>query len=607
MLRWILLSSLLFTAALSTNAPPHTQNHHPYTNPILPGWHSDPSCLFSPSHNNTFFCTTSSFLTFPGCPIYASQDLQHWTQASAAVHRASQLPALRDDTNQQTLGLFASTLRLHNDTFYLLTSWLDSDSPSTPQFLLFTTTDPYNRTAWSDPLPIANPTGAIDPDFFIDADGTTVMAYSGSPIRASVVDLATGAASAPFPLWTGTGASSPEGPHLYRKDGWYYLLIAEGGTQLHHAATLARSRDLGSGSWEASPRNPLVSNAHTDAYFQTVGHADLFVDAHGNWWGVALATRGGPRLYNASVYPMGRETVLFPVRWEEGGWPVALGRVAGRMEGPLPSVSCGGLGLGLGQGLGFVGDAREVVEFKPGSTLPAEWVFWRAPVRPLDYAVSPPERPNVLRLAASRANLTGDEGFRATDGLTFVARRQTHSLFRFEVDVMLGFATGSEQEDEVGVTAFLNQGQHVDFGVFYGVEAGAAAKGNATGLYLRLRTTVSGKTGFAGHVPETVVVKVPDSWDRGDSVRLAIHTVNTTHFAFSASQKGKSNEGLVLGMVNTTVISGDGAGTGALLGVYATTNGGLHAMEAYISRWGYFGEAQEIDYGEFIPAGDGGC
>ncbi|KAI8303136.1 xylosidase arabinofuranosidase [Colletotrichum sp. SAR11_240] len=157
---------------------------------------------------------------------------------------------------------------------------------------MFTTTDPYDDLAWSNVIWPQTAGYTIDPDIFFDDDGSVVIASAGEPIIAAYLDLATGNTSEPWELWAGTGGQSAEGPHIYKRDGYYYLLIAEGGTQLNHSATMARSKSL-KGPWEAAPHNPLVSNRGTDNYFQTVGHADLFQDAHGNWWGVALSTRGG--------------------------------------------------------------------------------------------------------------------------------------------------------------------------------------------------------------------------------------------------------------------------------------------------------------------------
>jgi beta-xylosidase len=258
----MLLSPLPSLALVSFLGLASAAQHVPYTNPILPGWHSDPSCVFVAELDNTFFCTTSSFISFPGNPIYASQNLVNWTLASYSVSRVAQLPEIRTATNSQFGGMFANTLRYQNGTFFLISSWYNGDL-GYPRFVLNTATDPFDDSSWTNMLEVETHGLTIDPDIFFDDDGSVVVASAGAPIIASYLDLATGKTSEPWTLWNGTGRGHPEGPHIYKKDGFYYLMIADGGTQLGHSATIARSKTL-NGTWESSPYNPLVSNTGTD-------------------------------------------------------------------------------------------------------------------------------------------------------------------------------------------------------------------------------------------------------------------------------------------------------------------------------------------------------
>jgi len=157
--------------------------------------------------------------------------------------------------------------------------------------LLFTTTDLFDDTAWSDPVRVENPANDIDPDIFWDDDGKVYMAVAGG-IWISEIDVKTGAAMERFRVWNGTGDRNLEGPHLYRKDNWYYLLIGEGGTETNHSVTMARSRNI-RGPYEGYGNNPVLTAKNTAEYFQTVGHADLFQEADNNWWGVALSILHG--------------------------------------------------------------------------------------------------------------------------------------------------------------------------------------------------------------------------------------------------------------------------------------------------------------------------
>ncbi|RSL42118.1 hypothetical protein CEP54_015598, partial [Fusarium duplospermum] len=117
-----------------------------YQNPIFPGWHSDPSCVFAKEWDNTFFCTTSSFLTFPGAPVYASKDLVHWKHASNAYNRKDDIPKMFISTTWQQEGIFASTLRMHNGKMYFITLYI-SLTDLLPEFPLWSTINPFDNSA----------------------------------------------------------------------------------------------------------------------------------------------------------------------------------------------------------------------------------------------------------------------------------------------------------------------------------------------------------------------------------------------------------------------------------------------------------------------------
>ncbi|KAL4956763.1 glycosyl hydrolase [Aspergillus filifer] len=510
-----------------------------YTNPILSGWHSDPSCTFVPEADNTFFCTTSSFLTIPGIPIYASKDLINWKLASHVVTRLDQVPQIANSTSQtQQDGLWASTLRYRDGKFHLLTSYVSMYPDFTPKGLLFTTEDIYSDKAWSEPLRFD--IGDIDPDIFWDDDG----------------------------------------PHIYKKDGWYYLCIGEGGTELGHQQVIARSKNV-AGPFEGYSGNPILTNTNTTEYFQTVGHADLFQDGVGNWWGVALATRSGP---DWRVYPMGRETVLFPVTWEKNGWPV-LEPVRGEMTGwklPQPSRDIPGDGA-------FV-NAPDQIDFAPRTSIPRHFLFWRFPKEDA-FAVSPPERPWSLRLLPSRHNITGRGITGETSeetAITLIMRIQSHTYFTYSVDV--SFAPAEEGE-ETGVTIFLTQTQHIDLGIVLLPSSGKLAP------HLRFQTTLFDDLDQPATqnvtTPETVVQALP-SRSTEIKARLRIQAVNDTHYVMSASLPDFEDFEFSREAEAVLVSGGTGRFTGVLLGAYATSNGGDGSTPSYISRWRYEGHGQNI-------------
>ncbi|KAK4044115.1 xylosidase : arabinofuranosidase [Parachaetomium inaequale] len=557
------------------------QNRTMY-NPAIPGWHSDPSCVFVAERDNTTFCTSSTFLLTPGLPIHASKDLTNWKLISHALSRESQYPEF-DQSLAQSDGIWAATIRYHLGTFYIITIY-NNQILSKQTGLIFRTTDPYNDSAWADP--IRYDAEFIDPDLFWDDDGTAYVATAGTNLQ--TIDFETGRLSKPRTIWNGTTGIFLEGPHIYRKDGYYYLLVAEGGSGLNHSVTIARSTDIW-GPYEGYERNPILTNRGTAELFQNIGHADLFHDKNGQWWAAALAWRSGPE---GQTYPMGRETVVTPVTWEENGWPVFA---------PVRGVESG---WSLPASRDIPGDGKfidepDVVDFRPHSTIPQNFGYWRWPDRAA-YTVSPLGHPNTLQLTPSFANITAgwanySAGYQIAN-LTMITRLQTATLFQYSVDV--SFAP-TARDEEAGVTVFLNQVQNINLGIVMLPASNSTT--NSTSLAPHFRFLASGLGSDEKHVPAPSVTPVPPSW-LGRPIRLSIHAENATHYTFYASATGcQSGEPRALGRAPATIVSGGmGPFTGALLGVYATSNGGAGSTPAYVSRWRYQNVAQEVVRGEFI-------
>ena len=198
-------------------------------------------------------------------------------------------------------------------------------------------------------------------------------------------------------------------------------------------------------SLQANPANPILTNANTTSYFQAVGHADLFQDANGRWWACALAMRIGPD----KSCPMGRETFLVPVTWNKGLWP-EFANVSGHMNGW--SLPLAGL---VSKGEGSLVNAPDHIKFAPNSLLPPHLVHWRLPLQG-NYAISPRNHPYSLRLKSSASNLSGhNRSFIGPQNQTFLARRQTHTLFTYSVNIDASSLRAEGQE--IGVSAFLDQ------------------------------------------------------------------------------------------------------------------------------------------------------
>ncbi|KAL3470378.1 glycosyl hydrolase [Aspergillus californicus] len=548
-----------------------------YQNPVLPGWHSDPSCVFVKEWDETFFCTTSSFLTFPGAPVYASKDLIHWKHISNAYNRRDDIPEMLTSTSGQQEGLYAATLRFHRGKMYLVTLYI-SLTQAKLQFLLWTTTNPFDNAAWEGPVAIPNPTFKIDPDLFWDGDDLYI---ASSGLFLQQVDLQSGTSTEPVSLWNGTGGANVEGPHLYKKDGWYYLLAAEGGTETNHSVTMARSRNIW-GPYESAPNNPLFTNRGTTEYFQTVGHADLFQDRVGNWWGVALATRSGP---DWAVYPMGREMVLFPVEWSSGDFPI-MEPVRGHMVGPLlsPSLRVPGDGQWADAGDTNLPDGK--------GKIPSHFVHWRPP----------PNRDEIYRvvsdkhhqhqeflLKASIANLTGTASYKPTDGQTFLARKQAHTGFIFSIDVDTGVLTNADHE--TGLSVFLTSYQHIDLSIIM-----LGNHGRQPAVHVQLRIESLGKPDF--NISDPVIqLPLPRAWN-GKRVTLLVEGNETRYdFYASLSPSSKQNGNVqFLGTVSAEAVSGgSGPFSGTLLGAFATTNGGSDTFDSRVSRWKYTPISQKVE------------
>ncbi|WP_026554533.1 glycoside hydrolase family 43 protein [Arthrobacter sp. 35W] len=285
-------------------------------NPLIPGFNPDPSIV---KVGADYYLATSTFEYLPGIPVYHSTDLHSWSRIGHVVDREGQL----DSRDVPTLGgAWAPTIRFHDGLFYVAVT--DAMGRGT---LVFTATNPAGP--WSDGLAIEGAVG-IDQDLAWDGDGTTYLTYSGldtvtgnaaehGGILQVRVDLATGKAlEEPRSIWSGTGLMFPEAPHLYQHGGYWYLMIAEGGTERGHSVSIARGTSP-AGPFEGNPANPILSARSTERPIQNTGHGDLVQTPDGGWAMVLLGMR--PRGMTRAFSALGRETFITPVTWEDG-WPV---------------------------------------------------------------------------------------------------------------------------------------------------------------------------------------------------------------------------------------------------------------------------------------------
>ena len=292
-----------------------------FRNPVLPGFHADPSVCRA---GDDFYLVNSSFQYFPGVPVFHSKDLVNWEQVGNCLSRPSQADLQGTDSNS---GIYAPTIRCHNGRFYMVTTVF----PSRRHFYVWTD-NPAGE--WSEPVFIDFAVGSCDPTLFFDegkcyflwkaaADETRPGIKPGE-INICAIDVNTGKRTGDVhQLGTGLGGRYPEGPHIYKKDGYYYLLLAEGGTEHGHHVNILRSKSL-FGPYEPNPANPILSHFNMkmqNSPIQGLGHADLVQAPDSSWWMICLGYRTSGYLQHV----MGRETMLAPVTWEKDGWPVVNG------------------------------------------------------------------------------------------------------------------------------------------------------------------------------------------------------------------------------------------------------------------------------------------
>lgn len=405
-----------------------------FDNPVIAGMASDPSVC---RVGDDYYLVTSTFEYFPGAPIYHSKDLIHWRLLSYSLSRPAQLPLVRLTRNG---GIWGTTLRYHDGTFYMMTT---NKSEGHGNFYVHTK-DPSGE--WSDPITLDQ--GGIDPSFFFDDDGKVYLTTGGSPgcparICQSEIDVKTGRRLTDIkPLWSGTGGSSPEGPHLYKIKGYYYLMIAEGGTEYGHSATIARSRSPW-GPFESNPRNPILTHRNFKASpIQGTGHADLIQAHDGSWWLVFLGFRTAAGLY----HHLGRETFLAPVTWSEDGWPIVNG--SGTITPHLDTKT-------LPQHPWPKDPTRD--DFAQNG-LDVRWVA----VRNLERARwSLTEKPGWLRLKGSTVTLDDTEV-----PPVFLGRRQQH--FDCEATTRVDFQP-SRTGEEAGLALRMNDRHHYELGIRRGL------------------------------------------------------------------------------------------------------------------------------------------
>ncbi|MGC3994690.1 MAG: family 43 glycosylhydrolase [Propionicimonas sp.] len=278
--------------------------------PVIAGFHPDPTIC---RVGEEYYLANSSFEYFPGAPLWRSSDLASWSPVGNILTRRSQFPV---GDGRDSGGIFGSTLRHHDGRFWFVTTNMSAFGRG---HLIVSTDDPAGE--WSEPVHTAGAIG-IDPDLAWGPDGECYLTWCSFPhggaIAQARIDPGTGSLlEEPRVVWTGTGLAYPEGPHLYRRGAYWYLVIAEGGTERGHAVSVARAPHP-TGPFTSAPGNPVFSHRSLAHAVQNVGHADLVERPDGSWAAVYLGVR--PQGTTPGYTPLGRETFLADVDWVDD-WP----------------------------------------------------------------------------------------------------------------------------------------------------------------------------------------------------------------------------------------------------------------------------------------------
>jgi xylan 1,4-beta-xylosidase len=433
-----------------------------YRNPILAGFYPDPSVC---RVGDDYYLINSTFSYFPGIPIFHSRDLVNWSQIGHVIDRPTQL---NYDGLGVTRGIFAPAISHHNGTFFVVCTMVDAGGN-----FLMTAKDPGGP--WSDPVWLAF--DGIDPSLFFDDDGRAWMLNNGNPpdnhplyqghraIWQQEFDIKSQKLIGPRKIIVNGGvdlSKKPvwiEGPHLYKRDGWYYVCCAEGGTSDQHSQVILRSKSV-TGPFLPWAENPILTQRDLDGTVpQAVtctGHADLVEGPGGNWWSVFL----GCRPYAGNLFATGRETFLLPVTWTEDGWPrilpprervpyvVADPGTAMPPAEPLPESAPRGR-LALPATTPLTGNFTWRDDFD-GTSLSPLWIMVRQPHETWWH-----QKDGKLSLTPRPDKLSGKTN------PSFIGRRLQHSRFETSTALTVPIDIGIS----AGLAVFQSETHHFYFGV----------------------------------------------------------------------------------------------------------------------------------------------
>ena len=477
-----------------------------YNNPIIKGFYPDPSVC---KVNDTYYLVCSSFQYFPGVPLFESKDLINWNQIGHCLTRESQVKLEKINSSG---GVFAPTIRYNNGKFYMITN----NNTTNENFYVWTD-NIYGE--WSDPISVAQ--GGIDPSLYFEDDKTYFISngiddYGVNGIVQCEINITTGEKlTESRTIWTGSGGRFIESPHMYKINGLYYLVVAEGGTEYGHMVTYARSNSP-YGEFEGYKHNPVLTNRNLGGYeIQGVGHGDLIEDNNGNWWLIHLGFRQ-QGMWDQYHY-LGREVFLTPITFDDDGW-----FIAGNNGTTTKSFTINNVDKSIIQ------NEKKHYTFE-NTEWNKEWCYLRIPNKK-NYRFYD----NKLRLKGSEVTL-GE-----VDSPTFIGLRQRDFNGEITCDLCV-------LEGEAGITLYMDENHHYDLAIQETEKGYKAIK--------RLNI------GDIKSVEETIDLN-------SNKATLIINTKND-YYSFYIKSNGEEYN---LGTAKTKYLSSEVAGgfTGVIIGLYAS-------------------------------------
>lgn len=476
-----------------------------YNNPIIKGFYPDPSVC---KVNDTYYLVCSSFQYFPGVPLFESEDLINWKQIGHCLTKESQVKLKKINSSG---GVFAPTIRYNNGRFYMTTN----NNTTNENFYVWTD-NIYGE--WSDPIFVDQ--GGIDPSLYFEDEKTYFISngiddYGINGIVQCEIDIATGKKlTTSRTIWTGSGGRFIESPHMYKINGMYYLMVAEGGTEYGHMVTYARSNSP-YGEFEGYKLNPVLTNRNLGGYeIQGVGHGDLIEDNEGNWWIIHLGFRQQGQW--DQYHYLGREVFLTPIFFDDNGW-----FKAGDNRTTTKTFNINNINKNIIQ------NEKKHYTFE-NTDWHKEWCYLRIPNK------------NNYMLYDNKLSLKGTEvTLDEVDSPTFIGLRQRDFNAIITCDICIS-------EGEAGITLYMDENHHYD---------------------LAIQKTEKGYRGIK-RLNIGDIKSVEETMDlNSNKVTLIINTTNN-YYSFYIKSDG---EEVNLGTAQTKYLSSEVAGgfTGVIIGLYA--------------------------------------